>query len=252
LPTRLIVNADDFGRTAGINRGVLEAHRGGIVTSATVMVLEPGAAEGIRQAVCDAPRLSLGLHCVVTGGGKPACAAASVPTLAPAGRFVRKPEDLPDSIPVHEVRRELSAQIAVFEAMAGRPPSHLDSHHHAALHPAIAPVFTAIARERSLSVRAATAAARDRLRAAGLRVPDVFLDTFYATGATRENLRFLIERLEPGTTELMCHPGYVDEELLRGSSYAAERSAEVAALCDPELMARIRVAAIELIGFDQL
>jgi predicted glycoside hydrolase/deacetylase ChbG (UPF0249 family) len=252
MSIRLIVNADDFGRTAGINRGVLEAHRQGIVTSATAMVLESGAAEGIRQAIADAPRLSLGLHCVVTGGGRPACAASSVPTLAPGGRFARKPEDLPDAIPPDEVRRELSAQIAVFEAMARRPPSHLDSHHHAALHPAIAPVFTAVARERGLAVRGATAAARDRLRSAGLRVPDAFLDTFYATGATRENLRFLIERLEPGTTELMCHPGYVDEELLRGSSYAAERSREVAALCDPDVTAVIRVRKIELIGFHQL
>jgi predicted glycoside hydrolase/deacetylase ChbG (UPF0249 family) len=250
--TRLIVNADDFGRTPGINRGVLEAHRHGIVTSATAMVLEPGAAAGIREAVESAPRLSLGLHVVVTGGGRPASAAASVPNLAPGGRFVRKPEDLPGELPEEEVRRELSAQLAVFEAMAGRPPSHLDSHHHSALHPAIAPVFTAIAVERGLPVRGATAPARDRLRAAGLRVPDVFLDTFYATGATRENLRFLIERLEPGTNELMCHPGYADEELLRGSSYAAERSREVAALCDPDIAARIRVAGVELIGFREL
>src|SRR5262252_5805823 len=105
-PIRLIVNADDFGRTPGINRGVLEAHRHGIVTSATAMVLEPGAAAGIREAVETAPRLSLGLHVVVTGGGRPASAAASVPTLAPGGRFVRKPEDLPEELPEEEVRRE--------------------------------------------------------------------------------------------------------------------------------------------------
>ena len=252
MPTRLIVNADDFGRTAGINRGVLEAHHGGIVTSSTAMVLEAAAATGIREAVEAAPRLSLGLHFVVTGGGKPACAAASVPTLAPGGRFPRKPEELPDHLPAEEVRRELSAQIAVFEAFAGRPPSHLDSHHHSALHPAIAGVFTEVARERGLPVRGATVAARDRLRAAGLRVPDIFLDTFYAAGATRENLKFLLDRLEPGTTELMCHPAYVDEELLQGSSYAAERSREMAALCDPDIAARIRVGGIELIGFDRI
>src|SRR5512142_2259993 len=99
MSIRLIVNADDFGRTSGINRGVLEAHRAGIVTSATAMVLESGAGEGIRQAISAAPRLSLGLHCVVTGGGRPACAAASVPTLAPGGRFVRKPEALPAAPP---------------------------------------------------------------------------------------------------------------------------------------------------------
>lgn len=249
---RLIVNADDFGRTAGVNRGVLEAHKNGIVTSATVMVLEPGAPEGIRQALDEGPPLSLGLHFVITGGGAPACAASSVPTLAPGGRFLRRLEDLPDWIPAEEVRRELSAQLAVFEALARRAPSHLDSHHHAALHPWVAPVFTDVARERRLAVRGATQDARDRLRASGLRVPDRFLDSFYATGATTENLRFLIERLEDEVTELMCHPGYADEELLRGSSYAEERSREVAALCDPMVRARVEELGIELIGFDRI
>src|SRR5207253_7853519 len=105
---------------------------------------------------------------------------------------------------------------------------------------------------RGLAVRAATLPARDRLRDAGLRVPDRFLDSFYGTGATRENLRFLLERLEEGTSELMCHPGYVDEELLRGSTYAQERSREVDALCDPELAALVRERGIELIGFRDL
>src|SRR3954467_14398065 len=79
---RLIVNADDFGRSPGVNAGVLEAHAKGIVTSATVMVLEPSAARGIREAAEKAPQLSLGLHFTLTGGGSPAAAARDVPTLA--------------------------------------------------------------------------------------------------------------------------------------------------------------------------
>ncbi|MGH9399060.1 MAG: ChbG/HpnK family deacetylase, partial [Thermoanaerobaculia bacterium] len=94
---RLIVNADDFGRTPGVNEGTIEAHTNGIVTSATVMVLEKASREGIRQAIERAPRLQLGLHFVLTGGGPPASAAVSVPTLAPGGRLARNAEMLPET-----------------------------------------------------------------------------------------------------------------------------------------------------------
>ena len=80
---KLIVNADDFGRSPGVNAGTLEAHEGGIVTAATVMVLEASAARGIRAAAERAPRMSLGLHFVVTGGYGRAAAALAVPTLGP-------------------------------------------------------------------------------------------------------------------------------------------------------------------------
>ncbi|HEX7251251.1 MAG TPA: ChbG/HpnK family deacetylase, partial [Thermoanaerobaculia bacterium] len=77
---RLIVNADDLGRTAGINAGVLDAHLYGIVTSSTVMILQKSAGEGVRRILDMAPRLSLGLHFAITGGGAPASAPSSVPT----------------------------------------------------------------------------------------------------------------------------------------------------------------------------
>lgn len=248
---RLIVNADDFGRTQGINEGTFQAHREGIVTSATVMVLERAASDGIRQAIESAPRLSLGLHFVITGGGAPASVPSSVRALAPGGKFVRNAADLPDPLPTDEVHRELSAQIAIFETLAGRPPSHLDSHHHSALHSSVAPVFVEVARERGLPVRAASPRARTQLREAGLRVPDAFLDTFYGDGANAEHLRGLLELLEDGTSELMCHPGYPDEELFRGSSYAKERAREVEILCDPSIRAVLKESRIELIGFHQ-
>src|SRR5712691_5312472 len=216
---RLIVNADDYGRTPGVNEGTLEAHLKGIVTSATVMILEHAAREGLQQAFERAPRLSLGLHFVITGGGTPASASSSVPTLAPEGRFVKNAGELPEKLPAEEVRRELSAQIAVFEAIAGRAPSHLDSHHHSALHASVQAVFAQVARERNLPVRAANSRAREELREAGLRVPDEFLESFHADGATLENLQLLIEGLPDGTSELMCHPGHPDEQLLQGSSY---------------------------------
>lgn len=248
---RLIVNADDYGRTAGINEGTIAAHRGGIVTSATVMILERFAAEGIRHALVEAPRMSLGLHCVLTGGGAPATDPSRLPTLAPGGRFVRNAEALPPILDAGEIRLELSAQIARFEREAGRPPSHLDSHHHSALHPAVQPVFASIAKERGLPVRASSPAALEKLRAAGLRVPDAFVDGFYAKGATDENLLRIVDGLSEGTSELMCHPGHPDADLA-GSGYSADREREIQVLCDPRIRRRLDERGVALVDFQSL
>jgi hypothetical protein len=250
---RLIVNADDFGRTRGVNSGVLEAHLFGIVTSATVMVLEPAAEEGVAEAHRRAPNLSFGLHFVLTGGGLPASPLESVSSLLVEGRFPRSAAELPAELVPDEVGQELDAQIFLFEKMAGRPPSHLDSHHHSALHPAIQPVFAETARVRGIPVRASSAAAREALRAAGARTPDRFVDAFYADGANAENLRAILWNLADGeTTELMCHPGRADERLLTGSTYARERESEIALLCDPELRTIIAEQGIELVSFREL
>lgn len=249
---RLIVNADDYGRTPGVNEGTLEAYVMGIVTSATVMVLEPAAEDGIRLAGAAAPGLALGLHFAMTGGGPCASPSASLPTLAPGGRFVRSFEELPDRIPEREVRQELEAQIALFEKYAGTLPTHLDSHHHAALHVSVQPVFAAVALKRGLPVRAANARSREQLREAGLKLPDNFIESFYGFGATAQNLRFLLAHLRDGVSELMCHPGHPDDELLKGSSYAQEREKEIEALCDAAVREAVTADGIELITFREL
>jgi len=249
---KLIVNADDFGRTAGINEGILEAYVLGIVTSATVMVLEPAAELGISLARAAAPGLGLGLHFTVTGGGPCASAPDTLRRLAPGGRFVRSFEELPDRIPEEEVRRELEAQIALFEKMAGKPPTHLDSHHHSALHISIQPVFAAVAGERKLPVRASSTRARLQLQEAGIRVPDYFIESFFGSGANAANLRFVLAHLRDGVSELMCHPGHPDEALLQSSSYAQEREQEIMALCDPGVRETLAADDIRLIGFPEL
>jgi predicted glycoside hydrolase/deacetylase ChbG (UPF0249 family) len=249
---RLIVNADDYGRTAGINEGTLEAYVMGIVTSATVMVLEAAAEEGIRLARAVAPGLSLGLHFAVTGGGKSASPPGSLQRLAPEGRFVRSIDELPERIPEQEIRQELEAQIALFEKQAGIPPTHLDSHHHSALHISVAPVFASVAKERGLPVRASNARALGQLREKGVLVPDFFLESFFGSGATSENLRFILAHLRQGVSELMCHPGYPDDALVRESSYARERKQEIAALCDPRVHEALVAEGIELINFRSL
>ena len=249
---KLIVNADDFGRSPGVNAGTLEAHARGIVTSATLMVLESSAAGGVRAAAERAPRMSLGLHFVATGGGRPAAAVMDLPTLAPDGRFPRRREDLPPQIPPEEIRMELEAQIDIFQVLARKPPTHLDSHHHAALHPSIAPVFAAVARELSLPVRASSDQARRALRAAGVKTPGRFFDGFHAEGVCFETLDRILGDVPDGVSELMCHPGRADEELKNLSSYVVEREREIELLCDPGIRQRVRALGIELVGYDAL
>jgi predicted glycoside hydrolase/deacetylase ChbG (UPF0249 family) len=249
---RLIVNADDFGRTSGVNAGVLEAHLSGIVTSATVMVLESAAEEGVSEALRRAPRLSLGLHFVLTGGGLPASPLERIPSLLLGGRFPRTAESLPPDLSREEISRELEAQISLFTKMAGRLPSHLDSHHHSALHPSVQPVFAEAARRRGLPVRASSAAARDALKASGVTTPDRFFDGFYGAGATAENLRAILRELAEETSELMCHPGRADEKLVSGSTYARERERELTILCDRELRTLLAEADIRLVSFADL
>jgi predicted glycoside hydrolase/deacetylase ChbG (UPF0249 family) len=249
---RLIVNADDFGRTDGIVSGTLDAHKNGIVTSATAMVLEPAARRGLRRAREEAPDLPIGLQFVLTGGGAPASPPERVAALAPEGRFRRSLEVLPAELPEEEVRRELEAQISLFEEMAGAPPSHLDSHHHCAIHPSIGPVFAAVARERGLPARSSNAQARGQLRASGVPTPDDFLDGFFGPGATPGNLLRLVSELGSGTTELMCHPGYSDDDLRRDSTYADEREGEIAALCDKRVRAALAADGVRLASFRDL
>jgi len=248
----LIVNADDFGRTPGVNAGILEVHAAGFVTSATAMVLEPSAARGIRDAAERGPRLSVGVHFTLTGGGPPAAAARSVPTLAPGGKFPRTAGEMSRRIPEPEVRAELEAQIEIFHVLARRPPSHLDSHHHAARHVDVAPVFAAVARERSLPVRAVDDADRRALRQVGVRTPDHFFGGFDGPDASLATLERILASLPEGVSELMCHPARVDEALRRGSTYADERDLEREILCDARLLPLVRSLGIELVGFDRV
>ena len=249
---RLIVNADDFGRTPGVNAGVLEAHARGIVTSATAMVLEQGAARGVREAAERAPGMSLGLHFVLTGGGPPATGAPEIPTLAPGGRFPRTAAELPAKIPAEEIRRELDAQIGIFQALSGKSPTHLDSHHHVALHPSVAPVFGAVARERALAARASSEEVRRGLRDAGVRTPDRFVDGFFGEAARFETLAEILDGLADGTTELMCHPGRADDVLRSSSTYVDEREREIDVLTDPRIRKLVRARKIDLVGFHEL
>ena len=90
------------------------------------------------------------------------------------------------------------------------------------------------------------------LRAAGVRTPDHFIDRFYAEKVSFETLEEILEGLPEGTSELMCHPGFVDEQLEAGSTYVAERVWEVEVLRDPAIRQLVRAKSIQLVGYDAL
>ena len=247
---RLIVNADDLGRTVGINDGVLAAHRDGIVTSATLMVCYAAAADAARR-LAEAPALGVGLHLQLSGG-RPLLSAEQVPSLVDArGDLPRRPDGLATARREH-VERELRAQLERFEELVGRAPTHLDSHHHAHARTAIFEVVAGLAAERSLPVRGASPEVAAALEARGVRTTDAFDDRFYDEGVDLATLHAALDQLAAGVTELMCHPGRCDDELRGASTYAEPRDREVELLCAPSVRARVADLGIELIHFGEL
>jgi len=247
---RLIVNADDLGRTHGINTGVFEAHRLGIVTSSTAMVNYESVREAAEMSR-ENPRLGIGLHIALTGG-RTALPPASVPSLVDArGAQPAKPEGLGRPRP-EEIAAEVEAQFAKFIEVFGRRPTHLDSHHHSHRRPDVFEAVRALALREGLPVRNAGGAMGDALKAAGLRTNDAFEERFFDEGVTLSNLVHIIEHLPEGATELMCHPAHPDAELAASSSYAAVRVLELAALCDPSVKSALARANVRLIAFSDL
>ena len=134
----LIVNADDFNLTAGVSRGIAEAHQGGIVSSTTVMVNLPGLRENLRY-IQDLSMLGLGLHLNLTFG-PPASPAEKVRSLLGSdGWLVRDPAGQLQVGDPEEIAREWEAQVEIFVTAVGRPPTHLDTHHNLHARPPASP-----------------------------------------------------------------------------------------------------------------
>jgi chitin disaccharide deacetylase len=245
---RLIVNADDFGRTAGINRGILQAHLQGIVTSTTLMVNQPATEEATTFAK-EYPHLGVGLHLTLCDG---APLASAVPSLTDAGgAFIRNLERLAERINPDDVRHEIEAQHRRFLSLVGRQPTHIDSHKHLHGWPVIRKQVIELARLHGLPVRACDAETGAALRTAGVTTTDHFETGFFDETARADHLIEIIRILPPGSTELMCHPGIVDAGL-KESSYREPRELEIAALSDPGVRAVVDKSQVELITFTDL
>ena len=218
----LVVNADDFGACAGVNRGIVEAHRRGIVTSASLMTGMPGTEEAARLAE-KWPTLSVGLH-VRFGDGR------------------REPVDLGD---VAACRKSLKAQFIDFMQLMGRPPTHLDSHHHVHIRPGLLPLFKETAEERGIPLR----------ECSGVR----YCSRFYGQWGGEQHpeqvsvdglLQILATDIGDGFNELGCHPGCADSTL--ASSYTIERELELSTLWDGRVRDSLDDRGIALIGFREV
>jgi predicted glycoside hydrolase/deacetylase ChbG (UPF0249 family) len=248
---RLIVNADDFGLTVGVSRGILRAHREGLVTSTTVLASLPPQPE-LDTAAAALRGLGLGLHFNLTWG-RPVSPPESVRSLVDAeGRFGRDLAALAERARPEDVRREADAQIEAFVRRFGRAPTHLDSHHHAHRVPRVMDAVVDVALAARLPLRSQDAGFRDGLRRLDVATTDHFVgDAQSDPYWTSERLLDQLAVLPLGLTELMCHPGVFDDDLAY-SRYGRQREVELRALCDPEARATVERLDIRLCHFGAL
>lgn len=224
----LIVNADDFGQSAGVNRGVIEAHERGIVTSASLMVRWPAAAAAAEYAR-GGPALSVGLHLDLGEWAYRDGEWVSVYRVVPDG----------DSA---AIAAEVARQLDAFRNLTGRDPTHVDSHQHVHRQPDVLAAVRPVADRLGVPLRHYSPAVRycgDFYGQDGKGRP-------YAAAIGVEALLGVLARLSDGVTELACHPALGDDV---DAMYRTERAVEVRTLCDPRVRAAVADAGIELVPF---
>ena len=271
---RLIVNADDFGWTRDVNRGILQARLEGVLRSTTLMA-NGAAFEDAARLANEHPELDVGVHLTLVGGQ--ALARASGEQLP--GGLAQLIFGLSGRWSAAAIQEEFSAQIEKVQS-AGIRPTHLDTHKHTHLLPPVLKALIAVGKRYSIPwvrrpfdllsqeaqagasagrrftsriMRARAAALTRCLAAAGLRATDHFAG-FQMTGSyDAADLASLIESLPDGTTEFMCHPGVCGQDLSASNTRLKQsREAELRALTSDEALAAVRRAGVELSGFGDL
>jgi len=288
---RLIINADDFGLTSGINRAIVEAHQHGVVTSATLMATGRAFDEAVKMART-APQLSIGCH-VVLVDGEPLLPAPQVPTLLAAAGQERHFRNsigevaaaaLRGRIDPAQVEAEATAQMRKLQT-AGLALSHFDTHKHAHMFPAIlrpllraaracgvralrnpfAPMkplaFAHLLRRPRLWKRYSEVTALRRLldnfRSAAQEEQMLTSDGTFgidATGALDEQLfEAIVGSVPEGTWEFVCHPGYNDSELNSVRTRLRQsRAQELRVLTSEAARQALQRHGVELISWKQL
>jgi len=246
---RLIVNADDYGLSPGVNQGIVRAHGEGIVTSTTVMVNLPLAREILEVARFN-PDLGIGIHLNVTFG-RPLSSAGHISALVDEQGSFMRPEVLWNKVNPREVAVEWEAQVGEFLSW-GLKPSHLDSHHHLHTWPQLRSIVVGIARDLGVPVRFRDEDTRAVFREAGVASCDYFVENFFGENTSVEDLSIILAGLSAGTTEIMCHPALPDNDLAAVSSYADIRGQELSTLTQLGLKVRLQEMGVELINYRQL
>lgn len=277
---RLIVNADDYGLTEAVSRGIRYAHIHGIVSSTTTMINLSAAGEAISAARSECPNLGIGIHLVLSVG-KPIRPADRVRSLVGRnGRFHSR-KNFPEAfnrLNQGELLDEWTAQIDAILAM-GVQPDHIDSHHHiSTLHEVGLETMLFLAKQLNVPIRhpesAISRIPKDtKLRIGGeqpgswlrhlvrlnrvttkfdVAYPDQTLSCFSQTSTDKSVLISLLNCLPDGTTELMCHPGFVDHQLRNSSRYVEQRKREIEALTHPDVHRCLMERSISLTTFKDL
>ena len=275
----LVINADDLGLAPGVNRGILDAHAAGTVSSASMMVTAAAFADAAERVQRDGTRLGVGLHLNLVVGTP----LSNVPSLVdpetgkfhPLDAFVR--HGLAGQIDPVEVRRECEAQLAALVA-AGITPTHIDSHRHVHAMPGILPVVAAVAHAAAIPVvrrpldrvsvldpvasakmlvvhaawRTALTGVAPAHRSLLARAPHFRGMAMQGAADIRDRLLATIDQLPIGATEIMVHPGYDDELLAEQDAFRAERVVELNALRDPAVVARLRQGDVKLVTFGEV
>ena len=277
---QLILNADDFGLTPGVNRGIIRAHREGILTSTTLMATAPAFDDAVALARAN-PQLGVGCHLVLVGG-QALTPYAEIPSLAapdgklPASLALFAANVSCGKIRVDEIGRELRAQIGKIRS-AGIDPTHLDTHKHTHAHPVVMEELARVARELGIRrVRKPVEHLTDSWRSAGLSKgigaaavvrtiargfaeiarefgllsPDNFLGLAMTGQLGPEALRRMIGTLPVGRTEIMLHPGICDQDLAKTDSrLQQQRQLELNGLMDPGVKHMIEKEGVQLISY---
>lgn len=224
----LIVNADDFGQSYGVNRGIIECFENGIVTSASLMVRWPAAVEAAAYGRAHA-ELSVGLHL----------------DLAEWAYDNDRWLPLYEVVPMDDhaaVAAEVARQLDHFRALLGKNPAHLDSHQHVHLREPVRSIMQKLSRDLGVPLRHHDA----RIRYCGEFYGQSGKGESYPDGVSRSRLLAILADLPPGITELGCHPGWAGD---LASMYRAERTIELETLCDVQVRSFVKAAAIELCSF---
>jgi predicted glycoside hydrolase/deacetylase ChbG (UPF0249 family) len=284
----LIVNADDLGWTDGVNRGILEAFHHGIVTSTSLLANGAAFAEGV-EAARSAPGLGVGVHLNLSDGPPIADRELVTTLLNSDGEFAGGPESLllrraRGGISLAEVENEWDAQIQEIRD-AGIAPTHLDGHKHVHMLPGLFEIALRLAKQHNISairvaleassLRAALSTgakqhsgivmkqgvqarglkllardARELAEHAGISTTDYFCGIAQTGELTREGVEQLVKSLPDGTTELMCHPGYMDSALRKTATRLQNsRQTELQILTDTGIRNLVASLGIRLIDY---
>jgi hopanoid biosynthesis associated protein HpnK len=282
---RLIVNADDFGLTSGVNRAILECHTDGIVTSSTLMATGPAFAEAVQIARVT-PALKVGCHVTLVDGNP--VLGANVPSLLDGNSGGLRTAfssfalaSLSGRLSARDIEAEATAQIRKLQE-AGISVTHFDTHKHVHLFPRVLKPLLQAAKAcgvsavrnpfgpvRILDLRAQprswkrwtqvgmlnsfSGKFRRAVAKSGLHTTDGTIGVVGTGSMTAELFQLLLKTIPSGTWEFVCHPGYLDTDLHAAKTRLLEsREVERQMLTASNMRNFLRSQNIELISYGEL